>query len=81
MTHSLHVWVFEFALTLIFLFQNLASLSVVTDLWKLEKSVTAATAISVKTRAAIVPMKQRAKGANANLAKSAGKMILKEMSL
>lgn len=42
------------------------------DWWKPERSATAATATSAKTRAAIVPMKQRARGANCNLVKSAG---------
>ena len=54
--------------------QSLASLSVVTDSWKRENSVTVATAINVKTPAAITPMKRMAKSVNSNLAKSAGQM-------
>lgn len=55
--------------------QSLASQSVVMDLWKLEKRVTAAIVISVKIPAAIAPMKRRAKSANSDLAKSAGNVI------
>ena len=54
--------------------QSLASLSVATDSWKMENSVTVATATSVKTPAAITPMKRMAKSVNSNLAKSAGQM-------
>lgn len=42
------------------------------DLWKRKRSATVATVTSAKIHAAIVPMKQRAKGADCNLVKSAG---------
>lgn len=44
--------------------------------WKPKRSATVATATSAKIHAAIVPMKQRAKGANCNLVKSAGPSCL-----
>lgn len=56
--------------------QSLASLSVEMDWWKQENSVTVATATSVKTPAAIAPMKQRAKDADSNLEKSAGQIYM-----
>lgn len=77
MNSSVPVYVLERApiFTLVCLcVQSPASLSVVMDLWKMERSVTAATVISVKTPAATVPMKGRARSVNSNLAKYAGQM-------
>jgi len=45
------------------------------DLWKMESSVTAAIATSVKTPAVTTPMRRRAKNANLNQAKSAGQIF------
>lgn len=48
----------------------------VMDLWKLEKNVTVATVISVKTPAATVPMKTREESANSGLEKPAGNIFV-----
>lgn len=52
--------------------QNLDNLFAVMAWWNPGRSATAATATSAETRAAIVPTKQRANGANCNLVKPAG---------